>query len=295
MHNLNDMRLFAKVANVGSFTAAAEQLGVPISTLSRRVTQMEDELGVRLLERTTRSLRLTEAGGVYLNFCERIQAEAEQAEAAILNLVDEPRGLIRVSAPLDIGQGLLSPVLAGFLRSYPDIQVNCYFCNRRVELLDENFDVVIRVGALDETSLVAKRLGNTMPKLFSSRAYLDARGAPRTVEDLIKHDLLVMGDSAKNNRWRLSRPNKSVELPVTPIATLNDFAGLKELVVQGAGIALLPPYLCRDTDSDIQMVLPTWSAPAAPISALYPSHRGATPKLRAFIDFLGEAVKPLLN
>ena len=295
MHNLNDMRLFAKVASVGSFTAAAEQLGVPISTLSRRVTQMEAELGVRLLERTTRSLRLTEAGELYLNFCERIQAEADQAEAAILNLVEEPRGLIRVGAPLDIGQGLLSPVLAGFLRLYPDVQVNCYFCNRRVELLDENFDVVIRVGALDDTSLVAKKLGDVVPGLFASRAYLDTRGTPKMVNDLLKHDLLVMSDSAKDNRWRLSRPNKSVRLPVNPVATLNDFAGLRELVVQGAGIALLPPYLCRDTDSDIRRVLPTWSAPAAPISVLYPSHRGTTPKLRAFVDFLGETVTPLLD
>ncbi len=295
MHNLNDMLLFATVANCGSFTAAAEQLNVPKSTLSQRLSRLEDELGVRLLERTTRRLRITEAGELYLNYCKRIQAEAEQAEVAIHSLLETPQGIIRISAPYDIGQGLLMPMLGEFLRQHPKIQLHCEYSNRRVDLLEEGFDLAIRVGKLEDTSLVAKRLGETAPKLFASQSYLAEHGTPKQVKDLEQHDVLVMGDSIKNNCLTLIRSNKSLALTVKPIVTVNDFISLRDLAIQGVGIVLLPPYLCRDADSSLQMILPEWSAPAAAITALYPSHRGATPKVRALLDFLADAVSPLLD
>lgn len=294
MHDLNDMRLFASVAHAGSFTLAAEHLGVPKSTISRRLSRLERSLGVLLMERTTRRLRITDAGQIYLGFCERVHSEAEQAEAAVHRLLDAPSGVLHISAPLDIGQSLLTPILGEFLEQYPDIEINCAYTNRFVDLLEEGFDVVLRIGRLQDSSLVARTLGNPALRLFANSNYLRARGTPKTLQDLATHDLLVMTNNAKHNRWELLSEDDSVSLPLAPRVTVNDFNSVLNLARTGAGIALLPVYLCAGED-DLQMILKKWRTPPIPVSAFYPSHRGATPKLKVFLSFLAERLSPLLD
>lgn len=294
MHDLNDMRLFASVAHAGSFTSAADQLGIPKSTISRRLSRLERSLGVLLIERTTRRLRITDAGQIYLSYCERVHSEAEQAEAAVHRLLEAPSGVLQISAPLDIGQSLLTPILVEFLQHYPDIEINCSYTNRFVDLLEEGFDVVLRIGRLQDSSLVARRLGNPTLRLFANPDYLRARGIPKTPQDLTKHDLLVMTNNAKYNRWKLQCEDESVSLPLAPRVTVNDFNSVLNLARNGAGIALLPTYLCAGAD-DLRMVLKKWRAPSVAVSAFYPSHRGATPKLKVFLSFLTERLVPRLN
>ncbi len=296
MQNLNDMGLFASVAEAHSFTAAAERLEIPKSTVSRRIAMLEDSLGLRLLERTTRSLRLTEAGELYLGFCERIKAEAEQADVAVHSLVEIPRGEVRISAPWDIGQGLLTPLLGEFLRAYPEIQITLEQSNRRVDLLEEGIDVAIRVGKLEASSLIQRSLGCVTPGLYASREYLARTGEPDSPEALPEHDLLVMNDSGRGGQWRLRGPGRSVTLKVTARACANDFGSIRHLAASGLGIAMLPPYLAQGPGAPpLLPVLPSWSAHPAPVSALYLSHRGATPKLRALLDFLVEHLSPRLD
>ena len=289
MNNINDMFLFASVAHAGSFTAAADSLSIPKSTLSRRISELESELNIRLLERSTRSLHLTEAGKVYLQYCERIREEAEQADTAVTRLLETPQGRLKISAPLDIGQGLLTPLLPEFLRRYPDIQISCEFCNRRVDLIEEGYDLAIRVGELESSSLIARKLGRIQLRLFASKDYAAANPPPKNIRGLGRHQLLTMSDSLRNT-WLLNNKDKTLALDVSSRITVNDFTSLRDLTIAGMGISLLPPYLVRDTDP-IVPVLPKWSAAGADISALYPSHRGATPKLRVFLEYLAHTIQ----
>ncbi len=297
MIDLNEMLIFAKVVDRGGFSAAGRALGLPKSNISRRVSRLEDRLGVRLLERTTRMVRPTEIGEVYYRHCKRIQEEAEHASASVSQLLEAPRGRLRIGASVTTGQILLSPFLAEFMARYPEVQLELDLSNRRIDMIEEGFDLLIRIGQLEDSSLIAKRLGEARSCLYASPAYLDARSAPNDPDGLEEHDCLTMGDIQLATEWRLVGPKGSRTIAIRPRATINDFPTLRQIVLDGGGIAALPSYLCTELERQGRLVriLSDLSLPPVEFHALYPSHRGATPKVRVFLDFLVEKVSHRLH
>lgn len=289
--DLNDMMIFARVVKDSGFTAAGRALGLPRSTVSRRVARLERALGVRLLERTTRRLGLTEAGALTYEHCRRIGEEVEDATRALQTLLELPRGLLRVTASVTTGRHLIVPQLTDFLARYPEVRVELELTNRRVELVEEAFDVALRVGALEPSSLIARVVGPLRTGLFASPAYLAAKGIPAEPSDLTGHRCLSMVGSPAHRHWRLQGPGRAeVELKIEPLLAINDLDSLREAVAGGAGIAALPPYLAPMETNRLVRVLPDWSFAPTDCHFVYPSRRGATPKLRAFVDFMVERI-----
>lgn len=297
MHDLNDLAIFAKVVQAGSLTAAADVLGIPKSNVSRRLSRLEEALGVRLLERTTRKLHLTEVGALYYQHCLRILEELEHAELSVQQRLDSPRGLLRVSASHSVGRGLLAPVLGNFLALYPDVQVHMELTNRRVDLIEEGFDLVLRIGKLEESNLVARYLGSAHMICCATPEYLKQAPALIQPQDLLNHSCLTMADMPQADRWTFSGVGGDVTVNVSTRASVNDFDTLREMSLAHAGIYIAPAYSCTENIASGRLaeVLQGWHLPSTAIHAVYPSHRGATPKLRALIDFLVENLQPILN
>lgn len=284
--------VFTRVAREGSFTAAARALGMPKSTVSRRVSALEERLGARLLQRTTRKLSLTDLGRLYLQHGERAVAEMEAAELAVSEQQERPRGLLRVSAPL--GLSWLGPLVASFLRRYPEVQVEMICTDRVVDLVEEGFDAAVRAGRLADSSLIARPLATLRRFAVASPAYLDARGTPREPEDLRRHDCIVFGSGRERNRWTLEGSSSRVEVEVAPRFTANDLDMVGEAARAGLGIALLQDDRClADLRArKLRQVLPRWSAPAVPLQAVHPSSRHVSAKLKAFLDHVASELSP---
>lgn len=294
--DLNDMGVFAKVIDHQGFSAASREIGLPKSNISRRVSRLEEQLGVRLLERTPRQLHLTEIGEIYYQHCKRILQEMECAESTVQQLVEIPRGRLKVNASVASGQHLLSPLVGEYMKQYPEVQVQLYLTNRRVDLIEEGMDIGIRVGVLKDSSYLAKRLGVAHFKLYASRQYLQEHGTPEKPIDLQKHDFLAMEDIESPAQLQLSNGKESQNVKIEPRACINDFGSIHSLLLQNLGIAMLPTYFCRGSGihEKLTCVLPEWSFPPVDFHALYPSVRGTTPKVRTFLDFLAEKFSELL-
>lgn len=285
------MSLFAHVVDAGSFTAASDLTQIPKSTISRRISNLETSLSARLLERTTRTLGLTEVGKVYYQHCRRMIEEAESAEISVSQLLEKPKGNLRINTTVTIGQHLLSPLLSEFLLIYPDIDIQLLITNRVIDLIDEGFDAALRVGPLADSSLISKYLGTTQLKCYAGLGYLKEMGEPETPDHLIKHRCITMSNNFHIDSWRLqNRKNLVREVPIKNKAVVYDFTVVRELIINNTGIGMLPKYLFKDEpfSSTAQMVLPSWSSPNIELHAIYPSRRGITPKLRAFLDFIFE-------
>ncbi|MBE0359140.1 MULTISPECIES: LysR substrate-binding domain-containing protein [Pseudoalteromonas] len=289
MTNYNDMSLFAHVVDAGSFTAAAELTQIPKSTISRRIADLETSLSAHLLERTTRRLRLTEVGSIYYQYCRRIIEEAESAEISVSQFIGEPKGTLRINTSVTIGQHLVGPLLAEFLQAYPDINIQLLTTNRLVNLIDEGFDLAIRVGELADSSLISKYLGSTQLKCYASTKYVKDMGQPESPGDLINYKCITMSNNLQSNNWILEGHEKeTVNIPINNKVVVYDFTIARELVFKNTGIAMLPNYLVKDEpySSSIQTVLNYWSSPNIELHAIYPSRKGMTPKLRVFLDFI---------
>ncbi|WNG25945.1 LysR family transcriptional regulator [Cystobacter fuscus] len=293
--DLNELLVFAKVVQAGSFTAAARGLRMPKSTVSRKVSELEERVGAQLLQRTTRQLRLTEVGQAYYEHCARIVAEAEQADLVVTRMQAAPHGLLRVTAPLTFS--ILGPIVTEFLRRYPDVQVEMVCSDRTVDLVDEGFDLAIRAGKLADSSLMARRLGNIERVVVASPDYLRARGTPKTPRDLEKHDCLLFGSSREANHWALRSGSKSVEVQVPTRLAVNEPDMLRGMALAGAGIALLPNIACAEdvTSGRLQHLLPDWAASETPVHAVYPSSRHHAPKVMAFVELARELWAATLN
>jgi len=290
-HDLNDMMVFLAVVETGSFTLAADRLGIPKANVSRKVSRLEDRLAVTLLERSTRSQHLTEAGSRYLQHCKRIHEELDLATASVSQILQSCQGDLKVGASVASGQQILRPALAKFMHQYPKVNVQLKLVNQRVDFIEEGYDVVIRIGQLDDSSLVAKKLGTVTRKLFASPEYLAKHGKPMTVEQLTQHQLLIM--NPLNNEVKLnlqSKNNKQVKIEAKPRLLVDDFSLLKQALVDGLGIGIFPEYMARDEINAGQLVnlLPDWGQADVDVFALYPRSRAKIPKVRAFIDFSAE-------
>ncbi len=286
--DLNELLVFAKVVQAGSFTVAARGLRMPKSTVSRKVSELEERVGAQLLQRTTRKLRLTDVGQAYYEHCARIVAEAEQAELAVTRMQAAPHGLLRVTAPLTFS--FLAPIVAEFLKHYPEVQLELVCTDRSVDLVQDGFDLAVRAGRLADSSLIARKLGSVERVVVAAPSYLEERGAPRNPKDLERHDCLVFGAGMEGNVWTLHSGNKSVQVSVRARMVVNEPDMLRAVALAGAGIALLPtlPSVTDFTSGRLRRLLPDWSSSGAPVHAVYPGTRHHSPKVMAFVDFLRE-------
>ena len=291
MDTTTEMAVFVKVVESGGFSAAARELNMPKSTVSRYVSRLEDRLGVRLLNRTTRSLRPTELGAAYFERVARIVQEISEAEAAVTNMQVEPRGTLRVSAPLSFGYPFISRIFAEFLEAWPDVTLDVDLTDRVVDIIDEGFDLAIRIGRLRDSSLIARRLAATDRVVVGSPAYLEAHGTPEVPDDLRQHECLLYAYEATTASWRLG-PDLSV--PVKGRLVSNNGDVLAAAAAEGLGLALLPSFIVGRSlhRGELVRVLEPYTSWEAGVYAVYPHSRHLSTKVRAFVDHLVDAFSP---
>jgi DNA-binding transcriptional LysR family regulator len=295
MQDLNDLLYFAEVVDRGGFAAAGRALNVPKSKLSRRVAQLEERLGVRLLHRTTRKLSLTTSGEIYYRHCIAMREQAEAADEAVARVQTEPRGSVRISCPVTLAQTTIGPLLPRFLADNPQVRIDMQVTNRVVDLVQEGVDVAIRVrGSMDDSgTLVIKNLGDTLGALVASPQLLQRFGAPAAAEDLHRLPTVAMSAADGQASWHLVGPRGATfELQHHPVYTADDLLTLKLAVVQGTGMSALPDYLCSEElrRGELVAVLPGWGPPTLKVLAVFPSRRGMVPAVRRLLDFLGDNV-----
>jgi DNA-binding transcriptional LysR family regulator len=293
MQDTNDMLYFAEVVERGGFAAAGRHLGIPKSKLSRRVAELEERLGVRLLQRTTRKLSVTEVGEVYLRHCVAMRDAAEAAAEAVEQVQTEPRGTIRIACPVTLAQSTLGPIMALFLARHPQVKVDMRISNRVVDLVEEGVDVALRVRTTldDSGSLVVKKLGESNTFLVASPLQLARQGQPSSPDDLAMMDTMAMSSVDGKATLVLVGPSGARHTLVhQPRYVADDLLTLKFAVLQGTGLCFLPGYMCRREleDGRLVHVLPGWAPPRGIFHAVYPSRRGMVPAVRRFLDFLAD-------
>jgi DNA-binding transcriptional LysR family regulator len=287
MIDLNELVIFTKVVEAGTFSGAARALGLPKSTVSRKITQLETRLGSRLLNRTTRSVKLTEVGAAHYERCARIVAEAEEAERELSRMQERPRGVLRVSAPVDYG-ATLGPLVAAYLAEHAEVSVALDLSNRFVDLVEEGYDLAIRAGRLDDSSLVARQLGTGLLVACASPAYLARHGTPNRPEQLEAHACILYGSHTHRQTLRFGTPARSVSISLVPRLAVNNMTAVRDAAMAGLGVAIAPWAACREAlqGGALVRLLEDWPLDSGGIYAVYPSPRHLTPKVRSFIDFL---------
>lgn len=296
MDLLKAMQSFVGVVNTGSFAAAAGQLGVSPGIVTRNVQLLEEHLGARLINRTTRSLSVTDAGKDYHGFCARILAEMNDAEAAISNLQDAPSGVLKILIPKSFGALYMGEALSSFMNAYPDLRVEATLSDYTIpsiDLIESGFDAAIRLTAQRDSTIVARRIATTRWVLCASPAYVAAHGEPNTPADFEKHRCLVhaiVGSTA----WPLPRTGKRRTINIKASLTTNSVLLLRDFAVRGAGIALLPTYAISSDLSSGALLRLMRSAPYSPtsIQIVYPHGKLLPKKVRLFIDFMAARFKP---
>ncbi len=296
MQDLNDMLFFTEVAERGGFTAASRALGLPKSRLSRRVASLEAELGVQLMQRSSRKLSLTQAGELYLRYCVEMRDAAQAAYEAIVQVQTEPRGTVRLSCPVTLAQSAMGPLLPAFMKRYPQVRVEMRVLNRPVDPIEDGVDIALRVRPQieDSVSLVAKTFGVSRLILVASPDQLRRQGAVLEPLDLSKLDTVSMSIDENRTIWRLEGPGGEVFVHShEPRYVADDLLTLGFAVVQGTGAAMLPDYMCRAHLKAGRLVelLPGWGPPPGITHAMFPARRARYPAVRHLLDFLSEHLK----
>jgi len=292
MQDLNDLFYFSIVVEKNGFAAAGRALDIPKSRLSRRIAQLEERLGVRLLQRSTRRFAVTDAGQRFYRHCQAVMAEAQAAEEAVAQLTTEPRGLVRMSCPVSFTQNLMASILPGFMEKYPQVKLLVLSTNRRIDLINEGVDVALRVRfKLDtDSDLVIRSFGHSHSLLVASPAYLEQHGRPEQPEDLTKFDTISIAEIEWQS-WELTGPEgRTYKLEHQPRLMCGDFLLTVAAAKKGLGIALLPESVCCQAlrDGELEVILPQWSPPDGIVHCVYPSRRGVLPAVRFLIDWLVE-------
>ncbi len=289
MKSLDDMALFVEVANVMSFRQAAEITGVPNSTLSRRISALEKAIGLRLLHRTTRKIELTEAGQLYYERCRRIVEEAKLAHQQLSDIAENPSGTVLVSAPIDFATHFIAPLLPEFSKQYPEIELEFDLSSRRVDMTSEYFDVAIRAGESESSSLIARKLANFHHYVYGSPAYLAQYGEPQSPDELTQHQCFSIVKSA---HWELHSKDKSADIKVNSKLFVNSIGMIKQLIVLNMGLGLLPQEMITDelAQGTLQRILPDWQSSPVPIYAITET-RLLPAKTRCFINFIQNKLK----
>lgn len=295
MDKLTGMTVFARVVEANGFTAAARVLSLSKAAVSKQVARLEQRLGVRLLNRSTRRLGLTEAGRDYYERARRILAEVEEAEQSASSRQVNPRGLLRINAPVTFGMGHLVPLLPEFMRRCPEVHIELVLNDRFVDLIEEGFDMAVRVAALPESSLVARRLRDTHHVVAASPAYVQARGRPQHPRDLAQHDCLLYSYLSSGEEWRfLDGEGRHLGVRVSGPLRANNGDALRFAAVNGLGIVYVPDFVAAEdlARGRLVRILDDWRTPETAIYAVYPPGRPLGAKLRVFLDYLVEALQP---
>jgi DNA-binding transcriptional LysR family regulator len=291
VQDLNNLYFFARVVDFGSYTAAARALGLQTSKLSRRIAALETELGVRLINRTTRRLSLTEAGKKFYRHCLALLDEAEAAKDAMNQILASPQGLVRISCPIGLLQGGVADILAQFLAKHTRVRIALDATNRRVDVVDEGLDIAIRVRPppLEDSNLAMRAFGPDEVILVASPALIAAHGEPQKLEDIARMPTLSMWGADDRSTWRFVDMNgEPAELTHSPRLCTDDLFTLRRAVLQGIGATLVPNLIvARDLESRaLVRLLPSLKAHTGIIHAVFPSRRGMVPAVRALLDFL---------
>jgi len=294
MDRFLEMQTFAAVVDAGSFVAAAEGLGHSKAAVSRRVADLEARLGSRLLHRTTRRLSLTPEGEVFLSRCRELLSDLEEAEAEIASRSGQAAGLLRLNAPVTFGIRRLAPLWAMFRDRHRKVRLDITLSDRLVDLVEEGYDMAIRIGALRSSSLIARKLADTRLVVCASPAYLEAHGTPSTPEEIADHAVIGYSYWSAGEEWRLEGPGGTVTVRTNPIIHSNNGDTCREVAVAGQGIILQPEFVVGDDISTGRLVelMPDYQAGNLGVYAVYPSRRYMPPKIRALIDFLVEQLSP---
>lgn len=287
MSQLEDMQIFTTTVDAGSFTAAADRLGLSKQFISRRIMALEERLGARLLIRTTRKLSITDTGRSYYERALKIIEEVDEAEQLVANQNATPRGSLRISAPMSFGTLHLGPAIARFMAQYPEVRIEMDLSDRFVDIVGEGYDMAVRIGQLNDSSLVARQIAPTQLVLCASPAYLKQRGVPKTPAELKAHDCLLYGHN-RHVEWMLSDKGKPLLQPVTGRLRANNGELSRDAAIAGLGIALLPTFIVGEAlrEKKLKTVLDAYLPPPLGIYTVYPQHRQSSQTVKAFSEFL---------
>lgn len=288
--DLNLLLIFARVAENQSFTGAARELGIEKSTVSSKISQLEKHLGVRLLNRTTRLVTMTEAGEGYYQYCRQIVDNAREAEHFAETLTSEPHGILRVSVPLDFGQLLVRQLIKPFMQAYPELKIDLCVLDREVDLIAERYDLALRIGpgSLKDSSLVGKKLFDISMGLFASPAFLNEQGVPESSQALADYPFIIFTKEQDPVFHFTSEFASTLANSVSGNLKINDVLTCKEAAIAGLGIAILPVDITHQETKSNQLipVLPGFELPSPALFAVYPSRQWAPSKLKVFLEFL---------
>lgn len=285
---LDGIAVFVGVINAGSFTAAAHALGHSTSYVSKEVTRLEKRLGSRLLNRTTRTISLTDAGRAYYERCNQIVIDAENAERSINQLQEVPSGLLRINAPVSFGSQYLLNVLSQFMHRYPEVKLEVEFNDRLIDVVAEGYDVVIRVGEIKDTNLVARKFTSSKAVVVASPDYIKRKGCPKKAEDLAQHDCIAYSLLPTPTQWDFYKDGVRSSVTVEPRAMCNNAAIEVAMLLQGIGITRIPLFTCEQevANGDLQIILDDYDPMKLDVFAVYPHRQYLTAKVRAFVDFV---------
>ncbi len=283
--DLNEISVFIRVVQVGSFSQAAKQLGLPNSTVSHKVSSLEKRLGTTLITRTTRRLSITPAGMAYFKKVLQGFEVIKSGEDEIASLNEEPQGLLRITAPVELGGSVLPKVISSYIKKYPKVRVEVLLTDRVVELLAESIDLALRAGEMKDSTLIGKRLGTTFFAPFASPKYLKQFGAPKHPRELKDHQCLHFTPLGSES-WKLTSNKGALNVPVPGKIIINDLNTLRAMTIEGMGISLLPHYICHEdvVSKRLVQVLSDWRTAPVPVSFVYPSQKYVSSKLSTFIQ-----------
>jgi DNA-binding transcriptional LysR family regulator len=287
MIDLNALLIFARVAESGSFSEAARRAATPVSTVSRRVAELEDQLGLRLFERSTRSLRLTDIGAEVLEQAQRGAEVSEAVDSIVSNRLSEVRGTLRLSAPPSISENLLAPLISAFRAAYPAVEVQMLVADRHVDHISDGIDLALRLGPFTDSSLVTRPLLRYRHRLVASPDYLEGQSAPTHPNELSDHPLFAFAYRSQQHRWTLEREGVRETISFRPQVAMNDFLGLATLLAAGGGIGELPPIVAPALFASGRLieVMPQWHFPTRDLSIVHLGNRHMSRPVRMFRDF----------
>lgn len=291
MQDLNEMAIFAVVVSAGSFTKAADKLKLPKSTVSRKVSQLERRIGVRLINRTTRNLKPTETGKVYYQHCLKMLEQAEEADRVVNNMQSEPSGLLRISTPLAFGTPFFVSTIKAFLDQYPKVNIELIADNKSLDMLEQEIDIAFRIGPLADSSLVTRNLGTARLSLCASPTYLAKHGTPARIEDLDQYDCI----SHPGAPWTFIRSGQEVQIEPRSRMIANDMEMIKSMALEGMGIAAVPQILLSEDVRNGKLVhlLPDTPFAERTFYLVYPSRREPPSKVMAFTEFMFSSCRPI--
>lgn len=291
------MNVFVRVAKAGSFAGGARELDISRAMATKHIMQLENSLGTRLFNRTTRSLSLTDVGASYLERCQQVLQDVEEMEAAVTHLQTEPRGVLKVSAPPVIGATHITRAIAEFLKIYPDLTVDLILQSTPGDMIDEGIDIAIYLGNLDDTSMVARKLASSSMVVCGSPDYLARYGVPEKPEDLNNHSCLVNWASAPRNKWHFKSPSGNSTIAVTGRMQANVADALRVAAIEGLGLVMLASYVVsRDIEKGkLKPVLESYTLPPLDIHAVYPHRKYLSAKVRRFLEFLQDWLGPKVS